>query len=231
MHYYSFHPPLTMPYSSIEFRDQQCYYYYPPHDSMRECCVGEINNCSFDHPPYYPQHHNIKRQEVRFDFTEKEESMAQSPPPYYKKLTKDICIENWYQPSEILQHKKKARADTLDKRQEVDLCGLERYSCDRVLAKRRAVKVLLKAQKMSKEPEFLSNVSLKSSQESKYAARKQGQKIFHQVHEAPSAVYDHQYDCSGMFYNCKRKAWDCPPSSISQSDRRVRPRTVSPHSF
>jgi hypothetical protein len=233
MYYYnSSNPQLTMPHSSfqtIEHRDQLSYQYCLS-ETIRDCV--EEPSSSFELPPpqtpYYQAEHPPTRCSVRFALTEKEASMAQSPPPYHSKLTFEICKENWYQPSEISELKKGARDDALDRNNPVDLCGLERYSHDRVYAKKRAVKVLLNAQKMNNEIRFLREVSKRSSRQCIEVAVRQGEKIYHQVHVAPAAdSYQQQYNCCGFLSNFKRKAWDCPPSSSLHSERRVRQRIIS----
>eukprot|EP00980_Cylindrotheca_fusiformis_P008006 scaffold1706_cov116-Cylindrotheca_fusiformis.AAC.9 len=162
------------------------------------------------------------RPRVRFAPVDKEESMARSPPTFYPKLTREICIENWYQPMELLRLKQEARDDAMMQSASVDKCGLERYNWERIRLKKKAIQELLKAQEISRETAFLRTVLHRRSKESIWIAVRQGCKVYHQVHGSPNELVSPN-TCT----NYKRKAWDCPPTH-AYNQRRVRQRTISP---
>ncbi|KAL3939245.1 MAG: hypothetical protein SGBAC_005995 [Bacillariaceae sp.] len=175
--------------------------------------------------PHLIEDSDYERPRVRFAAVDKEESMAQSPPPRFEKLTREICHAHWFQAKELSIIRKIARADAANVSPKVDKSGLERYTWERISEKKKAVQEVLKAQKASKDPHYLKNVLRKRSVQSCRLAAFEGQKMAHDAYCFPSySTHDMEPTRS---VSMKRKPWDCPRSCEDQG-RRVRQRTIVP---
>mmetsp|Transcript_39535 Transcript_39535/g.95600 ORF Transcript_39535/g.95600 Transcript_39535/m.95600 type:complete len:229 (+) Transcript_39535:105-791(+) len=176
--------------------------------------------------PHLIEDSDSEKPRVRFAPVDKEESMAQSPPPRIEKLTREICYAQWFQAKELSIIRKTARADAANVSPKVDKSGLERYTWERISEKKKAVQEVVKAQKVSKDPHYLKNVLRKRSVQSRRLAAYEGQKMSHEAYGFPSySAYEMEPTRS---VSLKRKPWDCPRNNYEDQGRRVRQRTIMP---
>ena len=221
-------------------RTMNCIYY--PYYQYRQCHAGyevyaeEREQAPCTHydgyswregaaSPHLIEDCDAEKPRVRFAPINKEESMAQGPPPRFEKLNREVCYAHWFQAKELSLIRKIARADAANPSPKVDKCGLERYTSERTNEKKMAVQEVVKAQQASKDPHYLKNILRRRSFNSHRLAEYEGQKMFYEAYGFPSYP---TYEVEPMRPVCsKRKPWDCPRNQEDQG-RRVRQRTITP---
>jgi len=121
-----------------------------------------------------------------------EESHNAGSLPLCKQLTPEMCVELWYQPSEIAAMKQNARYALLHRNEasEDDLAGLERFNSQRAVWKRSAIQYVLMAQKQHRGEDFLRRVSLRCTGWARETAMKQGFKDYCAVHDPLASLFE-----------------------------------------
>ena len=172
---------------------------------------------------------SLKRsRRVHFERSETDTRDCEGAGPLFQTLDEQTCSEIWYNPVEIGQFKKEARKIILQSPEDEDkLCGLERFNYERSMGKKSVLRLVLRAQKEDKRPEFIRQVYEKCASWATEYALEQGFVDFCRVYDPLQSLLgtasENYNDC--FFNQLKRKAE--PACSWDEEERRVRPRLSS----
>ena len=164
----------------------------------------------------------------RNDETDSPEKVCASP--LSETLTVETNRELWYQRDEINAFRKEVGTILLYGRKlatvdEDVFCGLERHDLQRSNAKKNAIRLVLKAQKLERGPDFLRKVSREVSKRARDMALVQGLGDYCRVYYRKGI-----HACADSFESIRTSSYEmsntscCKRTIASDESRRVRRR-------